>query len=102
MRAEGTALVTGASRGLGRALALELARRGFDVLAGMRDPADAGDLPAAVGASGGRLTPLPLDLLAPAARGYYLAYPQSRRNAPKVKMFRDWMLEATAYMRMSS
>lgn len=36
MEASGTALVTGASRGLGRALAIELATRGFDVVAGMR------------------------------------------------------------------
>jgi len=33
---QGLALVTGASRGLGRALALELARCGFDVVAGVR------------------------------------------------------------------
>jgi NAD(P)-dependent dehydrogenase (short-subunit alcohol dehydrogenase family) len=37
VKAEGVALVSGASRGLGRALALELARRGFEVVATMRD-----------------------------------------------------------------
>lgn len=52
MDASGAALVTGASRGIGRAVALELARRGFDVVASMRDPVDGatladelGDLP---------------------------------------------------------
>ncbi|MGH0029636.1 MAG: SDR family NAD(P)-dependent oxidoreductase [Myxococcota bacterium] len=38
MKAEGTAVVTGAGRGLGAAVALELARRGFDVVATMRRP----------------------------------------------------------------
>lgn len=33
-------MVTGASRGIGRALAIELARVGFDVVATMRNPAD--------------------------------------------------------------
>lgn len=41
----------------------------------------------------------PFDLLAPAYRGYYLVYAESRRNVPKIKAFREWMLAATAYMR---
>lgn len=40
MEIGGGALVTGASRGIGRAVALELARRGFDTVATMRNPAD--------------------------------------------------------------
>ncbi|HSZ35475.1 MAG TPA: SDR family NAD(P)-dependent oxidoreductase [Acidimicrobiales bacterium] len=39
MEIHGSALVTGSSRGIGRAVALELARRGFDTIASMRDPA---------------------------------------------------------------
>ena len=41
MDIHGSALVTGASRGIGRAVALELAHRGFETVATMRDP-DAG------------------------------------------------------------
>jgi NAD(P)-dependent dehydrogenase (short-subunit alcohol dehydrogenase family) len=45
MRIEGSAVVTGASRGIGRAVAIELARRGFDVVATMRDVTMGEDLP---------------------------------------------------------
>ncbi|MBD8065393.1 LysR family transcriptional regulator [Devosia sp. PTR5] len=31
--------------------------------------------------------------------GYYLVYPESRRNAPKIRAFREWLLEATAPLR---
>lgn len=37
-------MVTGASRGIGRAVALELSARGFEVVATMRDPAAGADL----------------------------------------------------------
>lgn len=62
MKAQGTALVTGASRGIGRATALELARRGFDVVASMRDPADAGVL---VEEGHGRIRVMRLDVTNP-------------------------------------
>src|SRR5262245_18041109 len=41
----GIAVVTGAGRGIGRAVAVELHERGFDVVATMRDPAAGADLP---------------------------------------------------------
>ena len=54
MEPTGTAVVTGASRGIGRATAIELARRGFDVVATMRDPAAGEDLEAVTtGVAGG-------------------------------------------------
>jgi NAD(P)-dependent dehydrogenase (short-subunit alcohol dehydrogenase family) len=69
MEAGGTAIVTGASRGIGRAVALELAARGFDVVATMRNPADGHDLPreleALAGAGGGTVRPQHLDVTRP-------------------------------------
>ena len=52
MEATGVAVVTGAGRGIGRAVAIELARRGFDVVATMRNPADGEGLADDVGGAG--------------------------------------------------
>jgi NAD(P)-dependent dehydrogenase (short-subunit alcohol dehydrogenase family) len=64
MRAEGVAVVTGASRGIGRAVALELAYQGFDVVATMRDPAAGATLPdeAVAARAQGTLRIEPLDV----------------------------------------
>ena len=55
----GAVVVTGASTGIGRACAVRMAQKGFDVFAGVRKPADG----EAVRAEGGeRITPLILDV----------------------------------------
>ncbi|HEV7811642.1 MAG TPA: glucose 1-dehydrogenase [Leifsonia sp.] len=57
------ALVTGATRGLGRAIALELARAGADVAIGMRNPGDDDDLVAEIERFGVRALPVRMDVL---------------------------------------
>lgn len=58
----GTALVFGASRGLGRAIAMALAGAGFAVGAGCRRRDDAEAVAQAVEAAGGRALPLVVDV----------------------------------------
>ncbi len=57
------ALVTGASRGLGRAVARELARRGVHVVATARTQGALEELDDTLRAEGGEATLLPLDLM---------------------------------------
>jgi NAD(P)-dependent dehydrogenase (short-subunit alcohol dehydrogenase family) len=64
MEAKGTAVVTGASRGIGRAVAIELAERGFDVVATMRDATVGADL---AGLGDGRLRVERLDVTDPSS-----------------------------------
>ena len=56
------ALVTGAARGLGRAIALSLAHAGADVGLGLRDASGAADLVAKIEALGRRAIPLTMDV----------------------------------------
>jgi NAD(P)-dependent dehydrogenase (short-subunit alcohol dehydrogenase family) len=56
------ALVTGAARGLGRAIALALAAAGADVALGLRDTSADGGVAAEIEALGRRALPLPMDM----------------------------------------
>jgi NAD(P)-dependent dehydrogenase (short-subunit alcohol dehydrogenase family) len=59
------ALVTGAARGLGRAIALALAEAGADVALGLRDKASDSGLTAEITALGKRPLPLQMDMTSP-------------------------------------
>jgi 3-oxoacyl-[acyl-carrier protein] reductase len=62
-----TALVTGASRGIGRAIAERLARDGYEVIAAARNRAELDEVVAAIVAAGGRARALVLDVTDPQA-----------------------------------
>jgi short-subunit dehydrogenase len=64
---QGTALVTGASRGIGRAIALRLAADGYAVIAVARSRDELDSLCREITQAGGRCRALPLDITDPAA-----------------------------------
>lgn len=41
----------------------------------------------------------PFDIEGSDGHGYWLAYPEARRNVPKIREFRDWLLEETRPLR---
>lgn len=59
------ALVTGAARGLGRAISLALAHAGADVALGLRDVNTGGELAREIQAMGRKVLPLQMDVLHP-------------------------------------
>jgi NAD(P)-dependent dehydrogenase (short-subunit alcohol dehydrogenase family) len=65
MQAEGIAFVTGASRGIGSAIAFELARRGFEVWASMREPKQGAGLATQAALAGAKLRVVRLDVTQP-------------------------------------
>ena len=65
MEAGGVAVVTGASRGIGRAVALALARRGFDTVATMRQPGHGAELAEEAAGADGTLRVAALDVTRP-------------------------------------
>jgi NAD(P)-dependent dehydrogenase (short-subunit alcohol dehydrogenase family) len=68
-----TALITGASRGLGLALAAGLAREGFDLIIDARDAAALDAAAGALRASGHTVTVIPGDITDPAHRAALIA-----------------------------
>lgn len=72
------AIVTGASSGIGRAVALELARAGVDLVIAARREARLRDLADEIVAGGGRVEPVVGDIVEPATRQQAIAAAQSR------------------------
>jgi NAD(P)-dependent dehydrogenase (short-subunit alcohol dehydrogenase family) len=77
MNANPTALITGASRGLGRALAGGLARAGFDLIIDARDAAALDAAAGVLRAAGGPVTAIAGDVTQPAHRAALAAAAQA-------------------------
>lgn len=78
------AVVTGASRGIGAAIATELARQGFEVVLLARDEAALTRLQERLTAAGGRVWPLACDLADEGAVGVALSRLEAKLGVPRV------------------
>ncbi|MDQ0466891.1 NAD(P)-dependent dehydrogenase (short-subunit alcohol dehydrogenase family) [Caulobacter ginsengisoli] len=84
-RLEGrSALVTGANSGIGKALALELARRGHAVIAGVRDPAKAAALIGEAAGEGHAIRAVRLDVTDPDSIQRAMADITAREGPPEL------------------
>jgi 3-oxoacyl-[acyl-carrier protein] reductase len=72
------AVVTGSSSGIGRAVAIELGRRGATVVVTSRELSRAATTAAIIGAEGGRASALEVELTEPGAAGAMIEHAQSR------------------------
>src|SRR5260221_4029718 len=87
---EGSALVTGASRGIGRAIALRLARDGYEVIGVARGRGALDALRDEIVAAGGRCRPLAVYLsyapdTAPALSGLHVDVLVNKARPPVIK-----------------
>jgi 3-oxoacyl-[acyl-carrier protein] reductase len=69
-----TAIVTGASRGIGRAISIRLAREGVRVVLSARDAAALNEVRSSIQTAGGEAHVLPLDLRQPEAPAHLAAF----------------------------
>lgn len=79
-----TAIVTGAARGIGRAIALALAQAGAEVLVTDLDPAGAAETASAAGSTGGRARAAALDIADAAQIGDFFARLAREGSAPDI------------------
>ncbi len=80
----GSAVVTGAGRGIGRALALELAKEGYDVALQARTETQLYDVRAEIEAIGRQARVIPGDVTDPAAAAALVQRCEAELGAPKV------------------
>lgn len=84
---DGVAWITGASSGIGAALAMRLAREGFTVVATARSEHHLHRLAVKVHGAGGKIVPMPADVTDPQAMQSVLKQIEAEHGAPALAIF---------------